>query len=1012
MGEVFLAEDLASPGSEVALKVLQADALAEEGADLRVEFGNMTRLRHPNLVAVREFGILDGSGTPFLTMEHVAGGSLRDAPLPLPPEIVTDILTQVCRALDYIHARDILHHDLKPGNLLVAGTLGKGGVVKLADFGLASAAGRTASLARGTPVYMAPERFTSQRVDRRADLYSLGAVLFHLLVGRPPFDPGPGLLDRILSGPPPEVAPPGEGLARALHAVIQKLLSPRPGLRYPSASAVIEAMNRLAGLRLRLDADPGRSLVRHAPLTGRDAELDRVREWLAAGTGSGPPMLVIRGETGMGKTRLIEEARAEAQLAGFEVIELELAAGAPGPFGAWPEPLQRLVRRLHAGEAPDELEEVARDLAPLLTGESVSAAAPRRRRAAATAALLHLASARFPLLLIVEDLGAAGPTDLAVLRRLHREAPVRVLASLRDDEDIAAEVLRFLAARTDSSQAAEIALRPLEAGAQAAMVASILGMDSIPRALEQRVAASSGGNPLWIEESLRTLIEDEVLVRAPEGWRLDAPGRDPVGRAPDAMAMARRRIEGLPDTERALLELVAVGGGRVPLDLLADLCGGGQALLARLVERGILEIQQDPSGDGVAFRHAVLQRTAYELCPADRRRALHARFAARLEGDATTPHEALARHLVGAGDEARGLDLLEESAREALRLHAHERAIPLLEDALRIAPPTRRAGLEEALADAQEAVGANRRAMEALRRALQADPEPGIAARLLARLGKNASLAGDYEAAVKSIADAAARFRVLEDRVGEAEAQKALGIAWARQNEFDRAETCYRAALEIYRALEDRDGMASLRNNLGLLRSFRGDHAGAVRQLEKAIALRDATGDRRGRLGTLINLGFVRNRQHDHEGAAAVLEESVALAESLGDLQNLGNARMFLAESLRGQGRMDHACRQLEAALRVHQETGDDARQIDCHDRIGEIHRLLGDVATAAEHHRRALDLARESHDPVQEAFALASLGLDRLGLGEPDALEDLQTALESGRSRSPRAEVRALRGL
>ena len=95
MGEVFLAEDLSNPGQEVALKVLRTEAVGEDVDGLRDEFRSMTRLRHPNLLTVHDFGTIDGTGIPFLTMEHVTGGSLGDASLPLEPEVVVEVLAQL-----------------------------------------------------------------------------------------------------------------------------------------------------------------------------------------------------------------------------------------------------------------------------------------------------------------------------------------------------------------------------------------------------------------------------------------------------------------------------------------------------------------------------------------------------------------------------------------------------------------------------------------------------------------------------------------------------------------------------------------------------------------------------------------------------------------------------------------------------------------------------------------------------------------------------------------------------
>src|SRR5215203_5045434 len=226
MGEVYLAEDVRL-GRPVALKFLPASLKAD--ADSRARLLNEARaaslLRSPNIAVTYDIG--EHAGTDFIVMEYVEGEllSVRAARGPLPPREVVDIGVQVADALDEAHGRGIIHRDIKSANLIRT----ERGLVKVLDFGLAKFLGRTtadefitqrqmtiAGMVVGTISYMAPEQALGRAVDHRADLFSLGVVLYELATGRTPFSGGAAteIIDKILHETP---LPPS-----ALNAVVPK----------------------------------------------------------------------------------------------------------------------------------------------------------------------------------------------------------------------------------------------------------------------------------------------------------------------------------------------------------------------------------------------------------------------------------------------------------------------------------------------------------------------------------------------------------------------------------------------------------------------------------------------------------------------------------------------------------------------------------------------------------------------------------------------------------------------
>jgi serine/threonine-protein kinase len=252
MGVVYLARQVGL-NRPCALKMILAGAHAggEAVRRFQAEAEAIARLKHPNIVQIYASGEHDGR--PFFEMEYVEGGSLDRAldGTPRLPREAARLIETVARAVGEAHRLGIVHRDLKPGNILVAAD----GAPKVADFGLAKALGADSDLTRsdsvlGTPSYMAPEQAGghAKEAGPAVDVYALGAILYELLVGRPPFR-GASVLETLEQVKTAEPVPPSRlvpGLPRDLETIALKCLQKEPARRYESAAALAEDLRRFA----------------------------------------------------------------------------------------------------------------------------------------------------------------------------------------------------------------------------------------------------------------------------------------------------------------------------------------------------------------------------------------------------------------------------------------------------------------------------------------------------------------------------------------------------------------------------------------------------------------------------------------------------------------------------------------------------------------------------------------------------------------------------------------------
>jgi class 3 adenylate cyclase/tetratricopeptide (TPR) repeat protein len=705
MGVVYRVWDQVGE-QEVALKSLPLRTVAQDERRLvllRTEFWAMTRLRHPNLPEVYDFGLLP-DGTPYFTMELIPGVDLPEL-FPLPPHRLVPVFQQIAEALAFIHARHLVHRDVKSSNVRVQ-TLPDGTQrVVLMDFGLVSAFGtQETGAVSGTLAYMPPEVLGGAAFDARSDLFSLGILALEALTGQVPHRLATGSAPAVVAANGTHVELPATpGAPPAMVRLIRRLVSDVPARRPPNAEVVVDALVAMGGVEVSGTSGGRRGYVPTSSLVGREAEMGRLRASLdAVGEGRGG-VVVVSGVAGAGKTRLLQEFRVEAQLRGFVHA---LGRGRETAASVLQPVLDALPAILAAVARPDTvclprdgpvLVPWAPALARLLPGVAPAPRLPEpaaeleRLLAALRSVLLEL-SQQTPVVLVLDDLQWADGATVRLIEDLLGTAGsnghLLVVGSVRSEEMARAPELSQILGRRPR---ALLELGSFDAPMLRALLAEQFGASDVADAFVQTLLRRSAGNAFFLHELLRWLVDNEVLSFAAGRWRLPE-SLEGIALPAGIDDVLRRRLSERSPEEVEILRLFAAADRPLDLWMLAGLLRaegdeGAHSLSQRIDALRVHDLVA-VDGEDCAVRHDRILEFAYEQMTEEQRRLTHRRVAAALEDARAHDPE---RYRVGEGElglqylrgglDERAVDPLLRGADEAFRVQALGEAEELLRGA-------------------------------------------------------------------------------------------------------------------------------------------------------------------------------------------------------------------------------------------------------------------------------------------------------------------------------------------
>ncbi len=1061
MGVVYRAHD-AQANRPVALKLLSPHHVYTAGARrFRREFRALSRLSHPHIVRVFDFGLDDGQA--YYAMEYIAGLNLaqwrlqQGGQLTLPAWLT--VARQLAEALAYIHAQGIIHRDIKPENVMIVEPSPPVDHLsaRLMDFGVAKLLEATTHLTEpgsllGTAAYMAPEQAQRLAVDYRADLYALGVLLYEAATGTLPFTAdGPVALALQHIGRDP--APPrslNPDLPPPVEAVILRLLAKQPQARYPSAEALLADLARVDGAVPAIAWQPKRmraDVVFQSPLVGREAEMSRLGVWLREAVAGQGRLVLISGEAGVGKTRLTQEFTARARWEGMQVLAGGCHPQERMPYQPFVEALEMYFSRLDDAEGRalrDEGGPLAAEwlkLVPALARRPFMAEMPpgaalgpepeKLRLFTAVRLLLHHAAQKTPLLLVLEDLHWAEEGTLELLSYLARNAhqePALLGGTYRTEE---ARPLEAWMHRLTKAGLEAVVLPPLNEAETATLVAGALGLIAPPQQFARYLYQRTNGNPFFLEEVLKSLIEAGILHRRDGAWHtdLDAPRYEDT-RVPSTIeSVIVDRLSRLSADSRQALSWAAVIGQAFDFDVWLRVLGWDEDPLLDVSDgllRARVVTEEGRTGDRYAFSQNLIREVVYQRLSRRRLRRMHQIVGEQMEGAYAGRLESIAAELAHHFDNAQAWDKALEyhiqaghrarvAYANAEAISHYSRALTLL-DQLTPPQPQEEGQVEDefaarrfAILTARESVydllgrrDAQRRDLEAMLALAEARPATQWLAEVSLRQAHFFRGIGDYAGAEESAARALSLHEEAEDLAGKVVALATLGQIHGERSQYPEALKDLEAALDLCHQIGDPAAEERVHRHLGDVYHDLCDYPQALRHYQVAEEISRQRDDRWGVGIVRGKMGNVYRALGQYEQARQLYQDALDTHRRVGDRQGEAHALGNIGNIYRGVGRYPEAAHHYQQTMAICEEVGDRYAAGLTAINLGLVSAGEGDLDQGLVYLEQGLILATEIGSELLRVFALNSLSTLQRERGETErALEYALEATELARQRS-----------
>lgn len=885
---------------------------------LAEEFKTLASLRHPNIISVLDYGF-DDERQPYYTMDLLENAkNILEAGQEQPLETQMDLLVQTLQALHYLHRHGILHRDLKPANVLVVE-----GQVKVLDFGLATNKEAEAEIA-GTLPYMSPEILQGQPAGISSDLYAVGMMAYELLAGQHPFQLGDLMqliTDTLHTIPDTKILEAPQPIVDMVARQLSKLPQDRPN----TARDVIAAYNLALPASVAESTATRESLLQSARFVGRKKEIEALSEALQRAVSSQGSIWLVGGESGVGKSRLLDELRTYALVQGAQVARGQAVSEGSRTYQLWQDVLRRLVMSNEPTESEASvLKTLVTDIETILMRSIPDA--PEQNPELTHQRLFDVIQSLFqrqqePLLIILEDLHWV-TDDLDLLMNMSKmvvNLPLLIVATYRDDER------PNLPASLPDAQL--LKLERLDKNDISNLSEAILGEGGKLPHIVDFLDRETEGNIFFLVEVMRELSE--------QSSGLDNVAVTPLPPSIFAQGMKQvigRRLNRVNEEARKLLQIAAVNGRQLDLDVLRHLDKETDfdKWLEECTDAALLEVHETRW----RFTHDKLRDALLERLDEAERVILHKQLAEGIEAvhaDTSVYAAQLAHNWSKAQVDEKAVRYLEMSGDQAMRNGVNNESRQYFSTTL------------ETLKRLPTTPDYQRRFVEV--------------ALKLARVGAFTA----SETVAPLLQEALTVADALQDENLRARGLGSIGAFHYMRGQLGQSIGFFSQSMQLAEKLGIEELLVLPYNIIGRAVLVSGEYPKASALLSKGIVLAEKFNDQELLAGSLGFSGASLLLQGQREEGISKLKEGIALAEKLGHPSRLAANLATCGFSYGFAGLFDEAMECLTRSLSIVEQTEDFHTAYTVHGCLGYIYMVQGDSRKASHHLEQAWTLTKQA---------------------------------------------------